>query len=102
MSVIADFSVAILGAGPGGLSAGARAAQRGLRHVLLEAAQQYANTIQQYQLRKHVMAEPDALPLRSDLGFRAGRREEVLDEWQSGISRTGINIRYGAAVIAIK
>ena len=60
------FELAILGAGPGGLSAAARAAQRGLSHVLLEAADEHANTVQQYQRRKHVMAEPSLLPLRSD------------------------------------
>ena len=40
------LDVAILGAGPGGLSAAARAAQRRLSHVLLEAGDKHANTIQ--------------------------------------------------------
>ena len=52
------FDLAIVGAGPGGLSAAARASQNGLSHVLLEAADKHANTVQQYQQRKHVMAEP--------------------------------------------
>ncbi len=36
------LDVAILGAGPGGLSAAARAAQRRLSHVLLEAGDKHA------------------------------------------------------------
>ena len=96
-----DFDVAILGAGPGGLSAAARAAQRGMSHVLLEAAEQHANTIQQYQRRKHVMAEPSLLPLRSDIGFEAGRREEILANWQDSIQRSKINVRYRAEVVRI-
>ena len=32
------FKIAVVGSGPGGLSAAARAAERGLAHVLLEAA----------------------------------------------------------------
>jgi Fe-S-cluster-containing dehydrogenase component/thioredoxin reductase/CRP-like cAMP-binding protein len=96
-----DFDVAILGAGPGGLSAAARAAQRGMSHVLLEAAEQHANTIQQYQRRKHVMAEPSLLPLRSDIGFEAGRREEILANWQNSIERSKINVRYRAEVVRI-
>jgi Fe-S-cluster-containing dehydrogenase component/thioredoxin reductase/CRP-like cAMP-binding protein len=96
-----DFDVAILGAGPGGLSAAARAAQRGLSHVLLEAAEQHANTIQQYQRRKHVMAEPSMLPLRSDIAFEAGRREDILANWQNSIARSNINVRYCAEVVKI-
>ena len=96
-----DFDVAILGAGPGGLSAAARAAQRGMSHVLLEAAEQHANTIQQYQRRKHVMAEPSKLPLRSDIRFEAGRREDILASWQDSIRRAKINVRYRAEVVKI-
>jgi Fe-S-cluster-containing dehydrogenase component/thioredoxin reductase/CRP-like cAMP-binding protein len=96
-----DFDVAILGAGPGGLSAAARAAQRGMSHVLLEAAEQHANTIQQYQRRKHVMAEPSLLPLRSDIAFEAGRREEILANWQDSIQRAKVNVRYRAEVVKI-
>src|SRR3977135_3029652 len=96
-----DYDVAILGAGPGGLSAAARAAQRGLSHVLLEASEQHANTIQQYQRRKHVMAEPSILPLRSDIAFSAGRREEILAGWQNGIRQSNMNVRYCAEAVKI-
>lgn len=95
------FDLAILGAGPGGLSAAARAAQRGLSHVLLEAAEKHANTVQQYQRRKHVMAEPSLLPLRSDIAFAAGRREGILDEWQESIRSGNINVRYRSEVVRI-
>jgi Fe-S-cluster-containing dehydrogenase component/thioredoxin reductase/CRP-like cAMP-binding protein len=95
------FDLAILGAGPGGLSAAARAAQRGLSHVLIEAADKHANTVQQYQRRKHVMAEPSLLPLRSDIAFAAGRREGILEEWQESIRRGNINVRYRSMVLSI-
>lgn len=95
------FDVAIIGAGPGGLSAAARAAQRGLRHILLEASDKHANTIQQYQKGKQVMAEPSVLPLRSDIEFQAGARESILDTWGKAIPDRGINIRYQAQVITI-
>ena len=95
------LDVAILGAGPGGLSAAARAAQRRLSHVLLEAADKHANTIQRYQRLKHVMSEPGVLPLRSDIAFAAGRREEVLETWEKGIAEKGVRIRYGSEVTGI-
>lgn len=91
-----------MGAGPGGLSAAARAAQRRIPHVLLEAAGKHANTIQQYQKRKHVMAEPSVLPLRSDMQFKAGMREDILGNWEDTIRRHHINIRYQSEVLAIK
>jgi len=96
------LDVAILGAGPGGLSAAARAAQRQLSHVLLEAGDKHANTIQRYQRLKHVMSEPGVLPLRSDIAFSAGRREEVLEIWEKGIAEKGVRIQYSSEVTAIK
>lgn len=96
------FDVAIIGAGPGGISAAVRASQRGMSHVLLESSDKHANTIQQYQKGKHVMAEPCQLPLRSDVEFKAGTRESILDNWKQAISQTAINIRYQAEVISIE
>ncbi len=95
------FKVAVIGAGPGGLSAAARAAELGLSHVLIEQSASHAHTIQRYQKRKHVMAEPSVLPLRSTLEFGPSRREEVLERWRVGLERLKVNVRYGAEVTAI-
>ncbi len=96
-----SFDVVIVGSGPAGLSAAARAAELNLSYVLLEATAEHANTIQRYQKGKHVMAEPAVVPLRSDLQFAAGTREAVLGAWHDGIDRLGVNIRYDAEVTAI-
>jgi len=100
-----DYNLAIIGAGPAGLSAAARAAEIDRRakskapsYVLLEASPKVAKTIQRYQKGKHVMAEPGFLDLRSDLRFGAGSRERVLDSWVQDASRLSINIRYSAEV----
>jgi len=103
------YQIAIVGAGPAGLSAAARAAERDRRaqrdgkgstpsYVLLEAFNAHAKTIQRYQKGKHVMAEPGFLDLRSDHEFAAGSRERVLTGWGDGLKRGGVNIRYGAEV----
>lgn len=97
-----NFTIAIIGAGPGGISAAGRAAQEGVSHILLESAPHIANTIQQYQKGKHVMAEPNILPLRSAIRFDAGKRESVLDAWNQDLRSTKINIRYDSEVNAIK
>jgi len=96
-----NFKIAIVGAGPGGVSAAARAAELGISHVLLEAAPQVANTIRRFQKGKLVMAEPMQLPLRSSLSFAAGIRENILDNWQQELAGHRVNIRAGAAVSAI-
>ena len=96
-----DFKIAIVGAGPGGLSAAAQAAAAGVTHVLLESTPQLANTIQRYQKGKHVMAEPSRLPLRSALPFEVGTRERVLERWVEGAKATKLNLRYKAEVVAI-
>lgn len=103
------YQIAIVGAGPAGLSAAARAADRDRRahkdgkggtpsYVLLEAFNAHAKTIQRYQKGKHVMAEPGFLDLRSDLEFAAGSREKILASWGTGLQKSGVNIRYGAEV----
>jgi CRP-like cAMP-binding protein/thioredoxin reductase/Fe-S-cluster-containing hydrogenase component 2 len=96
-----SFDLVIVGSGPAGLSAAARAAELKLSYVLLEGTSALSNTIQRYQKGKHVMAEPMVVPLRSDLQFAAGTREAVLGAWQRSIDEMGVNIRYGAEVTAI-
>jgi flavin-dependent dehydrogenase len=103
------YQIAIIGAGPAGLSAAARAAERDRRahkdgkgstpsYVLLEAFNAHAKTIQRYQKGKHVMAEPGFLDLRSDMQFSAGSREKILAGWGEGLQKGGVNVRYGAEV----
>lgn len=96
------FKIAIVGAGPGGLSAAARAAETKTSHVLLEASPQLANTIFRYQKGKHVMAEPGVLPLRAAVEFDAGTREKILGRWDEGVRKHGANVRFGAEVTKIK
>lgn len=96
-----SYKLAIVGSGPGGLSAAARAAELGLSHCLFEATPQLSNTVFRYQKGKLVMAEPVVLPLRSSVAFEAGARERVLSVWNEAATRLGMQIRYGAEVIAI-
>ena len=86
------YQVAIIGGGPAGLSAGARAAERNLSHMVFEKGE-LGNTVFEYQLRKHVMDEPARLPLRSPLPFKASFREEVLDGWKETVSSLGIRVK---------
>lgn len=88
-----SFEIAIIGAGPGGLGAAANCAAQGISHILFEKSE-LANTIYEYQLGKHVMAEPNSLPLRSQLPFQAGSRETLLELWQRLVEEKKINLNY--------
>jgi CRP-like cAMP-binding protein/Fe-S-cluster-containing hydrogenase component 2/thioredoxin reductase len=96
-----SYRIGIIGSGPAGLSAAAHAAELGVPHVLLEAAPNLSNTIYKYQKGKHVMAEPQVLPLRSPLSFAAGRREAILDAWNREVAAQGVNVRHDCEVTAI-
>ena len=104
-----QYQIAIVGSGPAGLSAAARAAARDRdsgvadpSYLLLEAFDHLSKTIYRYQKGKHVMAEPGYLRLRSDFDFSAGKREEILGKWDSAALEASLNIQYGAEVTAIK
>lgn len=85
------FEVAIIGAGPAGIGAATSAASHSLSHVLFEKAE-LANTIYQYQLHKHVMAEPARLPLRAKCRFEAGSREKILEEFAEDVAKHKVNV----------
>jgi thioredoxin reductase len=93
--------VAIVGSGPAGLSAAARAAQLGLSHVLLEKTDHLSDTIFKYQKGKHVMATPSQLVLRSDLDFDAGKREAILGLWNEQTAARQVTVKYHAEAKAI-
>ncbi|HAE03898.1 MAG TPA: hypothetical protein DCG04_21125 [Rhodospirillaceae bacterium] len=101
MKTAAKVEVAIVGSGPAGLSAGCHAAAIGLSHVLLEKSDHASDTIYKFQKGKYVMATPDVLPLRSDIPFAMGSREDVLANWNSALVTNNVNIRYNAEVKSI-
>src|SRR5215469_12042272 len=101
MPMAADYTIAVVGSGPAGASAAARAAKDGTTHVLLERAAHLNDTIFKYQKRKLVMATPEILPLRSELAFKEESREEVIESWTRGVESADVNLRLNAEVTAI-
>jgi cGMP-dependent protein kinase 2 len=86
------YRVAIVGSGPAGLSAASRAAKLGMSHVLLEKTDHLSDTIYKYQKGKHVMATPSQLMLRADIEFIAGKREMILETWDTQTVSNGVNV----------
>ena len=92
------YQVAIIGSGPGGLSAAITAAEQGLSHILLERTSHLSDTIFKYQKGKKVMAHPMRLPLQGSLPFEEGFREGILADWDAAAAKSGANIRLNAEV----
>lgn len=95
------YEIAIIGAGPGGIGAATNAAHYKMPHVLFEKGQ-IANTIYDYQLRKHVMAEPGRLPLRARCRFEEGSREEILQAFAEDLKTSGTNFVKGEVAKIVK
>ena len=90
--------VAIVGSGPGGLSAALTCIQRGLSYVVLEKEQLIASTIARYPKGKLVMAEPYDTQNVSFLPVFDSSKEQIIPIWREVIERVGLRIRQGEAV----
>jgi len=90
--------VAIVGSGPGGLSAALTCIQKGLSYVVLEKEQQIASTITRYPKGKLVMAEPyDTINL-SFLPVFDSEKEQLIPIWEELLERVGVKVRQGESV----
>ncbi len=90
--------VAIVGSGPGGLSAALTCIQKGLSYVVLEKEQMIASTIARYPKGKLVMAEPyDTVNVSLLPVFDAGK-EQLIPIWSEVIERVGMVIKQGESV----
>ncbi len=87
----------VIGAGPAGLSAASHARKNNLDVLVIEKGE-IGNTVFDYQKRKHVMAEPGMIPLRSDMPFQLGTRESILKKWNIVVGEIGLTIRRPEAV----
>jgi CRP-like cAMP-binding protein/Fe-S-cluster-containing hydrogenase component 2/thioredoxin reductase len=72
-----------------------------MSHILLEKSDHASDTIYKFQKGKYVMATPDVLPLRADVPFSMGSRENVLANWNGALEANKVNIKYNAEVKSI-
>jgi CRP-like cAMP-binding protein/thioredoxin reductase/Fe-S-cluster-containing hydrogenase component 2 len=97
-----SFDLIIAGSGPAGLAAASHAQTNGLSYALLERTDHLADTIDAYQARKYVMAEPMLIPARGEVPFQAGSRESILAAWGAHIKEKKLNVIFNAEVKSLK
>ena len=95
------YDVAIVGAGPAGLSASLTALEHGLKYVTIEQGD-IASTIRQYPRHKFLMAEPIQMPLYGNLYVADGTKEALLSVWESIIANTNVEIHTSERVEMVR
>ena len=94
------LDVAIVGAGPAGISASLRAAEHGLKAVTLER-ETVGGTVSKYPRAKLVMTSPVEFPLYGRFHKTALSKEELMGFWEKVIGRTDLNIHTSEGVDAV-
>src|SRR5574341_757997 len=95
------YNVIIVGAGPAGLSAAARAQANQLDYLLLEKGALVNTFYEEYAYGKFVQDFPSTIPTRSDLAFQAGSREDILAGWSTYARDQQLNIHVQEPVTAV-
>jgi putative YpdA family bacillithiol system oxidoreductase len=94
--------VAIVGSGPGGLSAALTCRQRGLSYVIIEKENVISSTVSRYPKGKLVMAEPYDTQNLSFLPVFDSSKEELVNVWADLVERLDLKIRLHETVQAIQ
>ncbi|MFC1585570.1 NAD(P)-binding domain-containing protein [Fibrobacterota bacterium] len=91
------YDLIMVGAGPAGISACLRAAELGLKHLLLESSLKF-NTIVNFPAGKPIYVTPEHPPMQSALKFTDGSKESLLDELKKDIEGKPLPVREGEMV----
>jgi len=96
----ADYDLIVVGAGPAGISATLAAKKYNLKVLTLEQ-DTLGGTVFTFPRKKIVMTSPMDLPLYGKVKFRETSKAELLDLWQTVLSKNNINIKENSKVEAI-
>ena len=95
------YDIAIVGAGPAGLTAAALARERGLSTVLLEQELDLGGTILHYPRRKLVLVQALEVPFLGSLKEGEYAKEDLLETFQDLTQRAQLNVRFGSKVTGV-
>ena len=99
----AELDVAIIGAGPAGLSAAILAKQAGLRYVTIEQDKVLA-TIDAYPANKYVFFKPETMESRGGISVDGAglQREVILETWTRTMMDNGVAVNENESCKSVK
>jgi len=99
----AEFDVAIVGIGPGGLSAAVLAKQHNLKYIGIERDEVLA-TIVAYPKNKYLFLKPESMPSRGGIitDLPGDQRESLLESWTGTMKKNGVVIHEQEECKAVK
>jgi thioredoxin reductase (NADPH) len=92
------LDLAIVGAGPAGLSAGLTAGAAGLSYVILEREESLGGSLLHYPRRKMVLTQPVELPPWGALTREEYAKETLLELFEGMVHDHVLNVHFGEAV----
>ncbi len=95
------LDVAIVGAGPAGLSASLAATEAGLKFITIEQ-DSLGGTVSHFPRGKLVMTAPAYLPMHGQVNFRETTKEALLEFWNKVVADTGLKINFEERVDGIE
>jgi thioredoxin reductase len=96
------LDVAIVGAGPAGLTAAAAAREHGLSHVVLEQEGDLGGTIFHYPRRKLVLVQAVEVPILGRLREGEYAKEDLLEILKDVSRRGDLRVRFGERVLGLE
>ncbi len=91
------YDLLIVGAGPAGISASLRAAEKKLNYVTLEESE-IGGTVSKYPRQKLVMTSPVEFPTYGKFKKLELSKEQLLEFWQTVLKRADFNCKTGEKV----
>jgi thioredoxin reductase (NADPH) len=96
------LDLAIVGAGPAGLSSSLHAKRAGLRFVMLEREADPGGTVRHYPRKKLVMTSPVSIPGFGKVGTREIAKEELIGLWDRIAREADLPLLTGRTVDAVR
>jgi thioredoxin reductase (NADPH) len=91
------YDLLVVGAGPAGISASLRAAEKKLNYLAIEESE-IGGTVAKYPRQKLVMTSPVQFPMHGKFKKTELSKEELLQFWQQVLKRADFNCRSGEKV----
>ena len=95
------YDLAIVGAGPAGISAAIECKKRGIRYIVLESSR-ILNTIENFPKGKPIVLKPEETEEVSELIMHEGTKETLLDELKGQIEDQDLQIEINTMVQRIE